>query len=368
MAVRKLESGLWVADVTLGKRLDGTRDRRQPQFPTKAQAKKEEDRLKALKQQRRGRSYGGIRFEDFVDDYFWPQKASLRPTTVRGYKRDLKLRLLPAFRDWPMEEIDRYAIQRMIDACPTKKVATNAKETLSSILGLALEMGVVQVNPAGFRNYSYPPATRTEPEAMGVWLETFAEIERFLAWVHETAPGSPEERMSVLGLGFGMRKGEVIGLDGPAISLRGRYVEVYQSCTQGENGPEMTDPKTPHAFRKIPMLSLAHGYMSEWELDDGPVIVGRGGRRMAPTTGRDRIAALVDGARYPDGTPVPRLTQFSMRHSYGTACINAGVEPTRLRDWMGHVDLSVTMKYVRHAQEDLRADARLLDELTQDAA
>ena len=28
MSVRKLDSGLWVADVTMGRRLDGSRDRR----------------------------------------------------------------------------------------------------------------------------------------------------------------------------------------------------------------------------------------------------------------------------------------------------------------------------------------------------
>lgn len=367
MTVRKHNNGNWVADVTIGKRLDGKRDRHQPQFRTKAEALKEERRLNLLKESQRGKSYGGILLGEFLDGYFWPQKKNLRPSTVRGYKRDIKLRLKPAFENTPIDDIDRYAIQRMIDGCPTKKAATNAKDTLSSILGLALEMGIIQVNPAGFRNYSYPPATRRDPAAMGVWLESFDEIKRFIKWAHSKAPGSAEERMCVLGLAFGLRKGEVLGLDGCAISLEGRYVEIYQSYTQGEKGAELTPPKTDNAYRKVPMPIWAYEVISEWDLDDGPVVLDRNGSRMSPVNACDRVAAFVKDAKYDDGTPVPRVTQFSMRHSFGTSCISSGVEVTKLRDWMGHVDQSVTMRYVKHANDNMMADALLLDELTNDS-
>ena len=41
MSVRKLDSGLWVADVTMGRRLDGSRDRRTRQCRTKAEAEQD---------------------------------------------------------------------------------------------------------------------------------------------------------------------------------------------------------------------------------------------------------------------------------------------------------------------------------------
>lgn len=361
MAVRQLANGNWVADVTLGLRLDGSRDRRQPQFPTKREAEKEEERLKLLKKQRKGRSYGGIPFEEFLEQYFWPQKTKLRGNTVRGYKRDLKLRLLPAFAGVPLEDIDRYSIQRMISSCSTRKVATNARETLSSILSLAREMEIIGVNPAGFR-YEYPPATKTDPEALGVWLTSFAEIERVVRWVHESVPDTPEERMVVLGLLHGLRKGEVLGLDKRHIDLRRRGIIIDQSYTEGEHGAQLTDPKTPKAFRTVPTPSLGHEIMSAWALEDGPVVRGPDGRRMNPGTARDRIARLFRGAVYESGEPVPRLTQFSMRHSYGTASINAGVEVTKLSRIMGHVDVHTTQtRYVKQRFDDLRDEMSVID-------
>lgn len=114
MAVRQLANGNWVADITLGLRLDGSRDRRTETHSTKAKAEKAERRMLLEKEQRHGRSYGNILFEDFVRDYFWPQKSHLRATTRRGYERDLRLRLLPAFGCMAVEDIGRLDIQRMI--------------------------------------------------------------------------------------------------------------------------------------------------------------------------------------------------------------------------------------------------------------
>lgn len=360
MAVRKAKDG-WVADVTLGKRLDGSRDRRQVTFKTKGEAEREERRLLMLKDAGNGKSYGGIPFGEFVDDYFWPQKTKLRGSTVKGYKRDLKLRLLPAFAERPVKDIDRYSIQKMISGCATKKVATNARETLSSILSLAQEMELIDVNPAGFR-YQYPDAAEHDPDDYGVWLTSLEECREVMDWVHESMPGSPEERMVVLGLGFGLRKGEVLGLDWKDVDLKRRRIAIRRSYTKGDRGVELTPPKNENSKRTIPMTSYVHGLMSEWERDDGPVVKGAKGGRMHPQTARNRISSLFADATFPDGEPVPRITQFSMRHSFGTSCIDAGIEVEKVSKWMGHVDTTVTMnRYVKPRLDDLYDAAGKMD-------
>lgn len=360
MAVRKAKDG-WVADVTLGKRLDGSRDRRQVTFKTKGEAEREERRLLMLKDAGNGKSYGGIPFGEFVDDYFWPQKTKLRGSTVKGYKRDLKLRLLPAFANRPVKDIDRYSIQKMISGCATKKVATNARETLSSILSLAQEMELIDVNPAGY-HYQYPDAAEHDPDDYGVWLTSLEECREVMDWVHESMPGSPEERMVVLGLGFGLRKGEVLGLDWKDVDLKRRRIAIRRSYTKGDKGVELTPPKNENSKRTIPMTSYVHGLMSEWDRDDGPVVRGAKGGRMHPQTARNRISSLFADASFPDGEPVPRITQFSMRHSFGTSCIDAGIEVEKVSKWMGHVDTTVTMnRYVKPRLDDLYDAAGKMD-------
>lgn len=66
-------------------------------------------------------------FREFLEDTFWPDKANLRYLTLRGYKSDVKLRLMPAFENIRLDEIDYSAIQRMLNSCPTYKAAKKPK-------------------------------------------------------------------------------------------------------------------------------------------------------------------------------------------------------------------------------------------------
>ena len=362
MSVRKRPDGGWIADVTVGRKLDGSPDRRTSTHRTKKAAQEAERKLLLLRDLKRGRSYGSVPFRDFVEGYFWPQKTNLRPTTVKGYKRDIRLRLLPAFGDMTLEDIGRLEIQRMLLSCPSKKVATNARETLSSIMGLAVEMGALQVNPAGFR-YSYPASSDRTGEEFGVWLSSFAEITEVLQWMASHYPDTPEERMVLLGLAFGLRKSEVLGLDSERVDVANRRIEIVQGYTQGEGGPQLGPPKTPKALRFVPMVQFAAERISQWDMAPGPVVADAKGRRLGPSTARGRIAAVFSvGNTFDDGRPLPHLTQFSMRHSFGTACIDAGIEVAKVSKWMGHVDVSTTYnRYVKPRQKDVAKEAALID-------
>lgn len=362
MAVRQNERGDWVADVTVGKRLDGSRDRRQPTFRTKREAEREETRLNILKEKNRGKSYGGILLKDFIDDYFWPQKTNLRSSTVRGYKRDIRLRLKPMLGDVAVEDIDRYKIQKLISSCETKKVATNARETLSSILTLAREMELITVNPAGF-HYSYPPSTKRPEDADGEWLTSWDEIKRVLSYLAAHHPDEPVHRIAVLGLGFGLRKGEIIAAHTSKLKLTKRYLYIDETCTRGEHGDSYDDPKTPRAFRPVPTVKMVEPWLKKWQVEGGYFLKENG---LLLTTGQasKRVANVFENECFDDGTKLPRLTMASMRHSFATACVNAGVEISKLSKWMGHCDTHTTQKYyVKQKLQNLTEDANLIDSL-----
>lgn len=365
MAVRKLRNGKWVADVTVGSRLDGSRDRRQHIFKTQKEAKREEARLLMIKEHNRGRSYGGITFDDFVADYFWDQRPGLRTSTIAGYKRDIKLRLSPAFGSMAMRDITRYDIQHMISACPTRKTATNARETLSSIMGLAKEMEIIPNNPAGYR-YQYPPRNKkTDPEEQGEWLTTWDEIFDVLDYLAEHAPGTPLHRACVLGFGFGLRKGEMVALEAPNVFTKEKFIYINETMTSGVGGAKRYDPKTPNSIRSIPIIDYVAPWMEKWAAEGGPIIKGYDGNAMKPATLKRHFQRMFQSGRtFDDGRPLPKITAFSTRHSFGTACANAGVELTKLCSWMGHVDSSVTKKYyIKQKLKNLYTDAELINDL-----
>ena len=157
--IKKTKNGKWRVDATVGTKIDGTRDRRVKHFSSKSEAEKYERSMLVQKDTRS--VCDKITIDEFIETIFWKQKENLRASTKRGYERDIRLRILPAFSGKNLEDINRYGIQEMISSCATKKVATNARETLSSILNLACEMELINKNPAGYR-YQYPKSGEHE--------------------------------------------------------------------------------------------------------------------------------------------------------------------------------------------------------------
>ncbi len=369
MAIRQNKDGSWTVDVTFGTAWDGSRDRRRVKCATKKEAVAEERRLLVLKECLHGTS-GRIRLRDFVEQVYWPQKRGLRANTVRGYERDLRLRILPMLGDTYVEDIGKLQIQAMINACPTRKTATNARETLSSVLRVAVELGLLPANPAGFR-YTYPPAG--EPREWGEWLTSFSEHRRYLEHLAEHHGGEAVERIAVLGLCFGLRKGEVLGMDFERVDLVAGSLSVMQTYVIAKGGPFLAPPKTEKAKRTVPMLAYARERISAWgrprrTSEDlfgkqcHPVVFGRDGSRLSPATAENLVRGLRSES-FADGTPLPAMTAFSMRHSFATACIRQGIDVSTVSAWLGHRDVSTTYnRYVKPLLVDMRADAMLIDE------
>lgn len=360
MSIRKLKNGLWQVDVTLGNKPDGTRDRRKKTCKTKAEAERTERTLLARKD---SRLVGGrITIDDFIEDFFWPAKEHLRSNTKRGYQRDIKLRILPAFSGRYIEDINRYDVQQMITACSSKKVATNARETLSSILGLAHQMEMIPRNPAGAR-FKYPPAAQHEPDHYGVWLSTFAEHKRFFDAVAQYEHDQLIDQMCVLGLCFGLRKGETFGLDWDNVDFAQKTISITQTYVLGIGGASLEPPKTDKSVRTIPMTSYAYKRLLEWFSErprtsrSGAVLLSRYGERLNPHTGQEILKQFL--VAHPD---IPHITLHSMRHSFATSCINAGITVAKVSAWLGHREVATTYnRYVKPLLCDLQNEVNIID-------
>lgn len=54
----------------------------------------------------------------------------------------------------------------------------------------------------------------------------------------------------MLGLYFGLRKGEVLSLNAEDIDFECRLIRIRRAYMQGEHGSELGPPKTPKAVRE----------------------------------------------------------------------------------------------------------------------
>jgi integrase len=359
MAIYKTKAGYRV-QVDIGKLPDGRRDRKSVVVKTMREAKKAELDLLMLKRDLRGHS-NRVTFRDLVETYYLPDRVPvLRKNTMQGYLRDINLRLMPAFGSKFVADIRHSDIQRMISSCSTRKVATNARETLRAIMTYAQGEHLISDNPA-MGSFRFPEKIveaeedrRRREEAE--WITSFDEQRALIESIDDPAL----RRLLVLGLCFGLRKGEILGLEWADVDLARREITVRRTVTFTAVRIDVTPPKTKNARRSIPMSDFAHEMLTSFREEGGitritgPVVCHRG-TYMSPKVFERKIRLM----RASGG--VPYVTPSNMRHSFATACIREGMEVATLSKILGHAQISTTYnRYVKPTMANLHKDMQLV--------
>ena len=351
MSVTKLDDGRWLAKADLGFNDDGKRDRRQRRFRTRAEAAAQDAKWTAEKEARKRIRSGGMTLSEFVERVYWAGKADLDDGTLRGYRRDWENRIEPMLGSLALDDIRRSDIQQMISACPTHKTARNARDTLSSMLGWAVQMDMLESNPAIGR-WVYPKRQPKASDHDGVWLQSFAEI----AQVMEKLRGDPDELLFGVGLMLGLRKGEILGLDWEDVDLDAGVAHIRRTYTSSFGQMEEKAPKTEQSARDVPIMGPLNALLTQHKAVSGPVC-NIDGKRLAGATATRHVAR----ARVRCG--LPHVTLKSMRHSFATACIAAGIDVAVVSRMLGHTNVSTTYnRYVRPMQQGMK-DAVVMMEL-----
>ena len=347
MSIRKTKSGKFQVRLEAGRALDGSRKQVAKTFKTLKEAKQYE--LDNTDVENSGFS-AKTTLNEFVDVVYLPlKKDSVRYSTFRNYAGHLRLYILPVLGELELNQINHVQIQKMINAAGTWKNAKNAHATLRNVLNECINTGMLKYNPA--REHYRFPERKVHPENHnGVVLNSFEEIFEFLTKVK----GSPSEPLCVLGLCFGLRKGEILGLDWQHVDFANKLIKVRQTYTDDV----LASPKTEKSVRDIPMNEYAYRYLRDLKaqnnillLDGSSPVALDGGKRY--TRNRSYKVLMQDINRL----DLPQITLLSMRHSFATSCINSGIDVAKVSKMLGHTDITTTYnKYVRPSLNDIGSD------------
>lgn len=282
----------------------------------------------------------------YIDLHYWPTASRrLQASTLDTYAQDMRNHIRPWLGALKLNDVDRRAIQCMLDWCATEKVARKALSTLKTILNEAVGDGLIAVNPACAK-YAFPPKGGHRDN--GLILGDFAQIVQFVDRVQDGA-SEPILRLVASGLLLGLRPEERYALDyedfdfaAMTVTVRSAYVKA--SSTHG--GVQMKPTKTELSTRIIPIPRKFAQLFGDCR-GHGPWITSEG-HRMSPNT------AQKQWRRYLDAHPrLPRVTLENMRHSFATACLHNGMHVEDLSRMLGHSSINTT--YARYVRPDLHA-------------
>ena len=238
----------------------------------------------------------------------------------------------------------RRLVDRMIAAGRAPKTIRNVVGTLHSVLEMAVELHILDRNPARMAKLPTPQ------RSTDIHFLTQAEIERVL----KAAPGPevsnserdwwPSVRLLTLAATLtGMRLGELRALRWQDIDYGAMKVRVRYSFVRGEMGA----PKSRRSSRAIPVASRLvdelenHHRTTVWNQEADLVFAH-------PHTGRplDRVRLLQHFKAALIRANVRPVRIHDLRHTFATTVAASGKVSLRtLQEWMGHEDIRTTQIY-----------------------
>lgn len=267
----------------------------------------------------------------------WLANRDVEPSTASKDRERIDFHLTPKWDEWKLADIARADVKDWLtelyapddDGTPTRAPATVNRivGTFSKSLKDAVEDEVLDVNPAqGVRAQN--------GQASHERFLTKDELQRTLSTIN------PEWRRLANFLAYtGLRWGEASALNDPAIARRRvnrkAGVVTVAEVWDDENDVLKLYPKG-RKRRDVPVPRQILGAMP----DSGSFVRGpRGGR-----PGRRNLQRALDAGAARAG--VDRFRIHDLRHTYASWLVDAGVPLEKVRELLGHKDLTTTQRYV----------------------
>ena len=226
-----------------------------------------------------------------------------------------------------------------------------------TVLKKALEDAVNDTTPIITRNpVNFKPFKTTKKEIV-IWSET--QMKEFLG----VAKDSTLYSLFVLGVGTGLRLGELAGLRWKDVTLNA--VSVQQALKVVNNRLQFGSPKTPNSRRRVAIspevvsaLDVHREKQSAQKKDFGAAYEDNG-LVFATELGKPLHLRNIERAFYalqkrvrktlPD---LPHSGMHGLRHFHASLCIHNGMNVRMLADRLGHTDVTLTLRTYTHVFED----------------
>jgi len=279
-----------------------------------------------------------------------------KPSAVRGYKRALRLRVLPELGHRPLAEIRRRDVQafieRMQDDGLTPSTIRNTLDPLRVIFRRAIRDEQVDADPMLHLEL---PADRGRRERFALPDEAARLIEAL-----------PESKKALWATAFytGLRRGELRELRCSDYDRSAGMLRVERAL---DDAGEIILTKTYAGDRDVPVIPTLKRYLAAHLLRSGrsgvDLLFGRtSALPFIPTTVRRHALDAWEAAG------LEPITLHEARHSTATMLRAAGIDFKLISAIVGHASVSITQdRYTHIAPEHLRDAGAALDAYLQRA-
>ena len=359
--IRKRADGRWEGAIVIGHKADGS------YLYKWVQAKTQKELLPKL--HRAIEAYRGVDlteesrmtlgewFERWFKDY---AEVTLRPSTVRGYRRYAK-QINRSLGEKQIGLITTQQIQRMYNKLKRdgrekarEKFGDGLSDSsvrsihmlLHEVMEAAVQARLIAKNPtAGTKipKCNYPDKKILNESELAVFIEA---IEREPLW----------RDFFYTEITTGLRRGEICGLKWSDLDMEKGTLKIERSISNGEGGKlEIGETKTEKGKRIIRLPASTLRILTERKecaLNDWifPNLL-EPEKPMNPATAYGKLKSILKLAGLPD------IRFHDLRHTFATHALTSGVDAKTLAGILGHTNASFTLDTYTHVTGEMQKNA-----------
>lgn len=315
--------------------------------------------------------YSNMLFSDYMLEWLANIKPKVVQSTYIGYEQVVKGRLCPYFKSKKINLIDLRPrdIQDFINYLYKQRLKGSTIAHYTSNMNTALKEAVIaEIIPSN-------PMDRIESVKKEVYIPEFYTDDELIELI-EVIKTQKLELPLTLGIIYGLRREEILGLTWNAIDFKNKSITIRKTVGRGKyDGVTQflikDIPKNKSSYRTLPMFDFIADslkkYKEKYKLNEK--IFGN----TYITDYKDFICLMDNGELvkpdYVDRTFSRILKEngfrhirlHDLRHSCATLLLRNGVPLPEIQKWLGHSNIITTQRYSHLDQNDKSIPANMIE-------
>lgn len=273
------------------------------------------------------------------------KKLELNLIGERTYSRILETIKTIEKNPVAMQNIDEITSNDIQNYLNTLKNYSNStikkiKEQFTQIFKESMNKGYITRNP--MYDVIRPKSNRERKNVRALEIEEQQALTNYLLSVPIT--DVPFKVAYLIEMYLGLRIGEVLALRNTDINLQKNLITVNKTLTTDKDHKVImgNTTKTYAGIREVPIPAfIREEIINQMRLaennKDKQLFLDPYGNYVRPNNANRRLKEILEKMGIKD------ITSHSLRHTYGTRCVEAGMRAVALQRLMGHTDVSITL-------------------------
>jgi len=293
-----------------------------------------------------------MNFASLVELYLQDMEHRLKPTTMQNKRYLIEKRVLPFFKDLPVNSITPAHVRKWQSDLLADRMAQTYVKTinnqLSAIFNYACKYYGLNQNPARLAG----SIGKKHADEMRFWT-----IEQFNEFIPHVPKLPGRTGLSVL-FWTGLRIGELLALRPSDIDLEARTLTVNKSFQTIDGKEVITEPKTQRSRRVIPLPEKLCDEIREYE---AALYEPDPDNRLFPYTKSYFHQQMEKGCA---AAGMEKIRLHDLRHSHAALLIRLGTPILLVSERLGHEDIQTTLRTYGHLYPTVASETvQKLDDL-----